>query len=258
MLFDSGPREVPPQPTRSQRPPTSSSSSQQGGDATVPEAPAAQPPADTPEGSKKKPRPKPKGKPNGKQTQKGANGEANGGEQADEDSLRLTPTNYSKEGRAGEGGSSANLDLFNLSHDDFYAAAQGRNRVRHKTSKALVVHSTPACKLSLVPTHLTREDLQHFHHPRTSIPHGVPFRVTPVTKERHANGKSSKKTLNRVEMMKHKSDLSAREGRVIFTEYMEERPPLVENVGMATRISNFYRKKSPDDIPILSVCSCDK
>lgn len=227
MLFESGSRDVPPQPSTSVQRPTQ--------DATVPESTET----GTPDSGKKKPKPKSKGK---AKAQKDS-------DQTAEEPLRLAPTNYSKEGKV-EGMS--HLDPFNLSHDDYYAAAQGRNRVRHKTSKALVTHSTPACKLSLVPTHLTSKDLQNFHKPRAFFPPG-PFRITPVTKERHANGKSSKKALNRVEMMKHKSDLSAREGRIIFTEYMEERPPLIENVGMGTRISNFYRKKTPDDVPILSV-----
>jgi Protein of unknown function (DUF3591) len=196
------------------------------------------------EAAKKKSKPKPKAKSPAK---------PNGTEQGKEDeatTLRITPTLYGKE--SSSRAEASNLDMFNLSHDDYYSMAQGRNRVRHKTSKALVVHSTPASKLSLVPTHLTREELQHFHRPRGSFPPNVPYRVAVVTKERHTNGKP-KKALNRVDIMKKKSDLSAREGRVIFTEYMEERPPLLENVGMGTRISNFYRKKSHDDTPILLV-----
>eukprot|EP01113_Clastostelium_recurvatum_P039853 TRINITY_DN6136_c0_g1_i6.p1 TRINITY_DN6136_c0_g1~~TRINITY_DN6136_c0_g1_i6.p1 ORF type:complete len:1055 (-),score=305.98 TRINITY_DN6136_c0_g1_i6:55-3219(-) len=49
--------------------------------------------------------------------------------------------------------------------------------------------------------------------------------------------------------MKHKADLSAKTGRVVLTEYIEEHPPLVQNVGMASRVRTFYRKKSPQDMP---------
>jgi hypothetical protein len=225
MLIE-GPREVPPV-----APQALSSNSQ---DATVPDGEVS-------DGSKKKSKPKPKTKPKGNNTDQTKEEEAT--------TLRITPTHYGKEASARM---ETMLDMFNLSHDEYYSTGMGRNRVRHKTSKALVVHSTPASKLSLVPTHLTSVDLQHFHRPRGTFAPGASYRVAVVTKDRHTNGKP-KKTLNRVDIMKHKSDLSAREGRVIFTEYMEERPPLLENVGMGTRICNFYRKKSPDDTPILSV-----
>lgn len=41
--------------------------------------------------------------------------------------------------------------------------------------------------------------------------------------------------------MRHKGDLSAREGRVILLEYMEENPLIIANVGMGTKIKNIYR-----------------
>lgn len=214
-----------------------------------PAAPRAQQQQDTIEENKKKrTSTKPKSKPKAKPTTEKPT------EESEATTLRLTPTHYSSKEPA-EVVDLANIDTFNLSHDDYYNAAQGRNRVKHTTTKALVTHATPACKLSLVPTHLTTEQLQNFHRPHHQMPIGQPIRITTVTKDRHANGKS-KKALTRVEsVMKHKSDLSGREGRIIFTEYLEERPPLVENVGMGTRICNFYRKKSPDDTPILSVRS---
>lgn len=230
MLIE-GAREVLPQ-----QPGDRSRSTQ---DATVPDA------SDAPETVKKKPKPKPKPK-----APTEAPEQAN--KEEEPQTLQITPTHYGKDNSAALTTESVNLDMFNLSHDEYYSLGNGRNRVRHKAVKALVVHSTPAAKLSLVPTHLSREALQLFHRPRAKFPVGMPFRLAVVTKDRQANGKS-KKALNRVEVMKHKSDLSAREGRVIFTEYMEERPPLLENVGMGTRITNFYRKKAPDDTPILSV-----
>lgn len=231
MLIE-GPRTVPP--TAGRAPPAHLPTATQ--DATVPEGDAS-------DGAKKKAKPKPKPK-----LKTPAEGEK---KEEEPTTLRITPTHYGKEASAATTRTDA-VDMFNLSHDDYYSTGMGRNRVRHKTSKALVVHSTPAAKLSLVPTHLTSVDLQRFHRPRGVFPPSFSYRVAVVTKDRHTNGKT-KKTLNRVEIMKHKSDLSAREGRVIFTEYMEERPPLLENVGMGTRICNFYRKKSPDDTPILSV-----
>jgi hypothetical protein len=42
---------------------------------------------------------------------------------------------------------------------------------------------------------------------------------------------------------KKETELSARDGRIILAEYIEEHPPLVANVGMANEIITFYRQK---------------
>jgi len=43
-------------------------------------------------------------------------------------------------------------------------------------------------------------------------------------------------------------DLSAREGRIVLAEYLEENPPLIMNVGMGTKLINYYRKASSTDV----------
>jgi len=43
-------------------------------------------------------------------------------------------------------------------------------------------------------------------------------------------------------------DLSAREGRIVLAEYLEETPPLIMNVGMGTKLINYYRKASSTDV----------
>jgi hypothetical protein len=46
---------------------------------------------------------------------------------------------------------------------------------------------------------------------------------------------------------KKKSELTARDGKILLMEYMEEHPPLISNVGMGSRIVTYYRKTDPED-----------
>ncbi len=51
--------------------------------------------------------------------------------------------------------------------------------------------------------------------------------------------------------MKTKADLSAKEGRVVLMEFVEENPLMVSNFGMGTKIKNYYRKKNATENPLL-------
>lgn len=39
-------------------------------------------------------------------------------------------------------------------------------------------------------------------------------------------------------------DVSATDGEIMLLEYAEEHPPLIQAVGMASRVKNYYRKVS--------------
>ena len=47
--------------------------------------------------------------------------------------------------------------------------------------------------------------------------------------------------------MRTPEDLSAREGEIILAEYSEEFPPLLMQVGMATKMKNFYKRVSSNN-----------
>ncbi|EFA78451.1 putative protein serine/threonine kinase [Heterostelium album PN500] len=141
-------------------------------------------------------------------------------------------------------------DKFNLSNDKFYKTL-GKGRVRQQSGKMSIQHSLPAIKLSLVKTHLSIEDLTHMHRPVIAFQAGHQFRIALYNKDR-PDDKPKQRGSNRADPMKHKLDLSAREGRVIFVEYMEQNPPLLSNVGMATRVRNYYRRKNSDDDQFLT------
>ena len=49
--------------------------------------------------------------------------------------------------------------------------------------------------------------------------------------------------------MKNRKDVSAKDGDLILIEYSEEHPALVSNVGMASKIVNYYKKKANETRP---------
>ncbi|KAF2070503.1 hypothetical protein CYY_008169 [Polysphondylium violaceum] len=159
------------------------------------------------------------------------------------------------------------VDKFNLSNDKYYKPVRSVKQPS-ASGRSVIQHSLPGIKLSLVKTHLTKEDLIHAHRPKIIFPLNNVYRVAFFHKQedKDANGNplsaslnsanglnSSRKSINRTETIKHKSDLSGREGRVVLVEYIEQNPPLISNVGMGMRIKNFYRKKNANDThPLLN------
>ncbi|EGC32884.1 hypothetical protein DICPUDRAFT_98741 [Dictyostelium purpureum] len=166
------------------------------------------------------------------------------------------------------------IDKFNLSNDKFYKPVKKSNAVQQNAGKATIQHSLPGIKLSLVKTHLTKEDLIYAHRPRLLFPSNVLFKIALYNKEgaitsneqlnsstSNLNGSvnglrtgggfdsfsgSSSSSLSSKKSL-HKSDLSGRDGRVVLVEYTEQNPPLLSNVGMGMKIRNYYRKKSNHD-----------
>jgi transcription initiation factor TFIID subunit 1 len=139
-------------------------------------------------------------------------------------------------------------DKFNLSNDNYYLtkALQMRKRVE-KT----IQHSLPAWKIMMVKTHLEPPELREFHRPRTKFPINTNLRVIPAEDAKEKGKKKGASGLMR-DLIRHRKDLSAREGRVILTEYVEEFPPMLNNLGMGSKIRNYYRKMDRSDNPTLS------
>lgn len=50
--------------------------------------------------------------------------------------------------------------------------------------------------------------------------------------------------------MRTAEDLTGRDGELILAEYSEEFPPLTMQVGMATKIKNYYKRVSKFDVPL--------
>jgi len=145
-------------------------------------------------------------------------------------------------------------DFWNLSNDEYYnprlVDSVGKN-----LSSVNLQHATPAVELNtqLFPTHLNATKLRLFHrptikkvvgklkpgeyHPVQSIKKISETRANERERERQAYGGGEMFYMRRLQ------DLSGLDSDVILAEYSEQYPPLLNQIGMATRIKNYYKKK---------------
>ena len=85
---------------------------------------------------------------------------------------------------------------------------------------------------------LTQEQLMHLHRPRTQVPAGTWVRLV-FAHNKHPSRRSLAKHTSGG--MRANSELSARSGRVVLLEYVEEQPPILSGLGMASRLRTFRR-----------------
>ncbi|XP_055893415.1 transcription initiation factor TFIID subunit 1-like isoform X2 [Biomphalaria glabrata] len=151
-------------------------------------------------------------------------------------------------------------DLFNLSNDEYYSPKQMDNALRPNIGSSVIQHSTPAAELRqpFFPTHLGPNKLRTFHRPPLKkYSHGLlsSFEPHPVhclnkiikrkakirEQERQAFGGGE------IFFMRTPQDLTGMDGELILAEYSEEFPPLMMQVGMASKIKNYYKRKPGKD-----------
>ncbi|KAG9477979.1 hypothetical protein GDO78_013134 [Eleutherodactylus coqui] len=121
-------------------------------------------------------------------------------------------------------------------------------------------HSIPAVELRqpFFPTHMGPMKLRQFHRPplkRYSVgalsqpgAHSAQLLLKHIKKkakmreqERQASGGGE------MFFMRTSQDLTGKDGDLILAEYSEENPPLMMQVGMATKIKNYYKRKPGKD-----------
>ncbi|KAI8483835.1 Transcription initiation factor TFIID subunit 1 [Branchiostoma belcheri] len=150
-------------------------------------------------------------------------------------------------------------DPWNLSNDEYYDPKHSLQETTLRASMGgnLVQHSIPAIELRqpFFPTHMGPIKLRQLHRPPLrKFSHGPmaqpgPHSVLPLLKqikkkakmreqERQASGGGE------VFFMRTPQDLTGMDGEILLAEYSEEYPPLVSQVGMATKIKNFYKRKA--------------
>ncbi|XP_016954099.1 transcription initiation factor TFIID subunit 1 isoform X2 [Drosophila biarmipes] len=155
---------------------------------------------------------------------------------------------------------SPDRDPFNISNDTYYTP-KTEPTLRLKVGGGnLIQHSTPVVELRapFVPTHMGPMKLRSFHRPPLKkYSHGpmaqvAPHPVFPLLKtiakkakqrevERIASGGGD------VFFMRNPEDLSGRDGDIILAEFCEEHPPLMNQVGMCSKIKNYYKRKAEKD-----------
>eukprot|EP00467_Chlorarachnion_reptans_P011128 CAMPEP_0114507924 /NCGR_PEP_ID=MMETSP0109-20121206/12297_1 /TAXON_ID=29199 /ORGANISM="Chlorarachnion reptans, Strain CCCM449" /LENGTH=1803 /DNA_ID=CAMNT_0001686765 /DNA_START=82 /DNA_END=5494 /DNA_ORIENTATION=+ len=136
------------------------------------------------------------------------------------------------------------LDRFNISNDfsDLYKLKKG---VQNVVKDESVHHSTPAKQLcptwfkyKLLPlelAYLHREPIRKGE----SESYPTKLKIGPPI-DCKVEGQGQK-------WMKKPKQLSAADGPLMLMEYIEQHPPLVSNIGMASLVITYYRKKKVDE-----------
>nr|CDS28243.1 transcription initiation factor TFIID subunit 1 [Hymenolepis microstoma] len=155
-------------------------------------------------------------------------------------------------------------DPFNISNDEFYAVRSGGLSGSLARCGPLQ-HSNPAVELwpPFFPPQSSTQMLRQFHRvpmkvytKGASSQYNVPIAVNNLTKliQRKAKDREDEKLAaggGDIFFMRTPQDLSGCDGDIVLFEYSEEFPPFLNQVGMATRLVNYYRPLVPKD-PSLS------
>ncbi|VVC39968.1 Bromodomain, conserved site,TAFII-230 TBP-binding,Transcription initiation factor TFIID subunit 1 [Cinara cedri] len=156
---------------------------------------------------------------------------------------------------------SPDRDPFNVSNDCYYQPRSSETSLRLKVGGGNIIqHSTPVVELKapFIQTHMGLMRLRNFHRPPMKryshgtliqpIFHSVQSLLKNIKKkaklreqERIASGGGD------VFFMRTPDDLTGRDGSIILVEYCEEHPPLLNQVGMCSKIKNYYKRKIGKD-----------
>ncbi|KTG46169.1 hypothetical protein cypCar_00010316 [Cyprinus carpio] len=149
-------------------------------------------------------------------------------------------------------------DPWNLSNDEFYYPKQ--QGLRGSFGGNIIQHSIPAVELRqpFFPTHMGPMKLRQFHRPNLkkysfgALSQPGPHPAQPLLK--HIKKKAKMREQERqasgggdMFFMRTAQDLTGKDGDLILAEYSEEYPPLLMQVGMATKIKNYYKRKPGKD-----------
>ncbi|KAG7166143.1 transcription initiation factor TFIID subunit 1-like, partial [Homarus americanus] len=155
---------------------------------------------------------------------------------------------------------SPDKDPFNISNDEYYQPKSSEQTIKMSMGGGLLQHSTPVVELQppFIPTYMGEKKLRLFHRPPLKrYSHGAlssmgPHAVHPLTKE--IKKKAKQREMERlasgggdVFFMRTPEDLTGKDGDIVLLEYCEEYPPLLSQVGMATRFKNYYKRRAGND-----------
>ncbi|XP_058482755.1 transcription initiation factor TFIID subunit 1 isoform X7 [Solea solea] len=149
-------------------------------------------------------------------------------------------------------------DPWNLSNDEFYYPKQ--QGLRGTFGGNIIQHSIPSLELRqpFFPTHMGPMKLRQFHrntlkkysfgalaqpgpHPAQPLLKQIKKKAKMREQERQASGGGD------MFFMRTSQDLTGKDGDLVLAEYSEEYPPLIMQVGMASKIKNYYKRKPGKD-----------
>ncbi|XP_034174297.1 TATA-box binding protein associated factor 1 isoform X3 [Osmia lignaria lignaria] len=156
---------------------------------------------------------------------------------------------------------SPDRDPFNISNDTYYMPRSSETTLRLKVGGGnLIQHSTPVVELRapFVQTHMGQMRLRNFHRPplrrfsHGPLAHPGPHSVLPLVK--HIKKKSKQREQERIAsgggdvfFMRTAEDLTGKDGELVLVEFSEEHPPLMNQVGMCSKVKNYYKRKAGKD-----------
>lgn len=154
---------------------------------------------------------------------------------------------------------------YNISNDEYYQIpgtkkndANGFTNGLKFTSVGYLRHSKLVWDLQspFMKTHLDTEALRNFHRPKLTQCFTDKV-VTIATLAQHVFRKARKREkaarMGRLDVLFNIDsafDLSGRDGEIILVENSEEHPPLLSQVGMCSKIVNYYRRGQTKEKPI--------
>ncbi|XP_034951275.1 transcription initiation factor TFIID subunit 1 [Chelonus insularis] len=156
---------------------------------------------------------------------------------------------------------SPDRDPFNISNDTYYMPRSSETTLRLKVGGGnLIQHSTPVVELRVpfVQTHMGPMKLRNFHRPAIKrfshgpLAHPGPHTVLPLLK--HIKKKAKQREQERIAsgggdvfFMRTPEDLTGKDGELVLVEFSEEHPPLMNQVGMCSKVKNYYKRKAGKD-----------
>lgn len=137
------------------------------------------------------------------------------------------------------------IDRFNIS-EDWKSESLNNKLIKQTHGPIKLMHSLPAVKLhpQLMKPLLPVKELRSHHRPTVKFTASdtITFsRVKAVKKKKF-------REVDPGEMMRAPKDLTLKDtSKYCIVEYSEEYPPIMQNIGMASLIYNYYRKKDDKD-----------
>uniref|UniRef100_A0AC34FBM2 Transcription initiation factor TFIID subunit 1 n=1 Tax=Panagrolaimus sp. ES5 TaxID=591445 RepID=A0AC34FBM2_9BILA len=152
------------------------------------------------------------------------------------------------------------VTTFELSFDDYYSPTTSQSTFTFSTNLSLQ-HSIPAQNVDFTffPTWMSTTELRRFH--RKTLSKGL-LQSLSADKEGFIDILSVNKHIKEINIKnelpefenccpyRNVSALSAKSGTLLFFEYSEEHPPLLNQPGMASKIRNYYKKFDGEDADI--------
>ncbi|BFZ64970.1 hypothetical protein YB2330_006133 [Saitoella coloradoensis] len=143
-----------------------------------------------------------------------------------------------------QSGAGALLKRYNISNDEAYDAlrADSQSRIRQMLSQLNIEHAPFANRLQCpyYKTRISKAEARSFHRPQLSFMLNHPIHFTKLKKR-------DKKAKDRMTLQTTKDVSLADNGNFVLVEYSEEHPPVLSNVGMGSKVINYYRKKTETD-----------